>query len=205
MRRLFASSFAVLAATAALAQEYRFGTTIVSTSALQGKVYLLRPGTYLLPDFDKMRTEGSVYTNTLNIWPQDFREGFPGVTSRYEWFGIDYSGKFWVEEAGQYRFSLLADDGAKLWIDNRQVIDLDGIHSATSVSGSAHLTRGVHRIRVAYFQGPQFIVALVLAVAKPGGPWKIFHTDDFMPPKDPAEWVNGKIKDVKPLENNPKN
>lgn len=202
MRLLFALGFAALAA---LAQEYRFGTTTVSTSALQGKVYLVRPGTEFLPNFDKLRPEGSVYTNSLNIWPQSFREGFPGVTSRNEWFGIDYSGKFWIEGDGHYRFSLLSDDGAKLWIDDKLVIDLDGTHSPISSSGSAHLTRGVHRLRVAYFQGPQFIVALVLAVAKPDGAWKIFHTDDFMPPKDPAVWVNGKIKDVKSLENNPRN
>lgn len=202
MKRLVALSFATMAA---LAQEYHFGTTTVSTSALQGKVYLIRPGTDRLPNFDKLRPEGSVYTNSLNIWPQSFQEGFPGVTSRYEWFAIDYSGKFWIEEGGTYRFSLLSDDGARLWVDDKVVVDLDGTHSPISSSGSAHLTRGVHRLRVAYFQGPQFHVALVLAVAKPGGPWKIFHTDDFMPPKDPEEWVKGKIKDVKPLENTPRN
>ena len=70
MRRLGVLVFAVLAAIAALAQEYRFGTTTVSNSGLQGKVYLIRPGTDRLPNFDKMRPEGWVYTNSLNIWPQ---------------------------------------------------------------------------------------------------------------------------------------
>jgi hypothetical protein len=39
-------------------------------------------------------------------------------------------------------------------------------------------------------------VALVLAVAAPNEPWRIFHTDEFRPPKDPDQWVEGKIKDV---------
>jgi Mn2+/Fe2+ NRAMP family transporter len=39
--------------------------------------------------------------------------------------------------------------------------------------------------------------ALVLAVGAPGAAWRIFNTDDFLPPKDPAEWVSGKISDVR--------
>ena len=38
---------------------------------------------------------------------------------------------------------------------------------------------------------------LVLAVGAPGSSWRIFNTDDFLPPKDPADWVKGKISDVR--------
>jgi hypothetical protein len=178
-----------------------FGTTVVSTSALRGKVYLIDAKTERLPPFETMQSIGSVYATSLNVWPQSFREGFPGVTDRVEWFAIDYTGKFWIEEPGLHRFSMIADDGARLWIDNQLVVDLDGTHGAISASGSALLSRGAHRIRVSYYQGPAHHVALVLAVAPPKGPWKIFHTDDFLPPKDPAEWVEGGIKDVQRLRN----
>lgn len=191
----------VLFALSANTQEYTFGTTTVSTSALQGKVYLIPSGTDHLPKFEKLKPAGSVYANSLNVWPQRFDQGFPGVTERAEWFAIDYTGKFWVEDTGDYGFSLLADDGARLWIDGKLVVDLDGTHGAIGASGSAHLSRGVHRIRVSYYQGPAYAVALVLAIAKPGGAWKIFHTDDYLPPKNPAEWVSGSIKDVRRLPN----
>jgi hypothetical protein len=182
-----------------LAQEkpqYMFGTTVVSTSGLQGRIYFLKENTDKLPRLDRMKSVGTIYTNTLNVWPQRFDEGFPGITDRFEWFGIDYTGKFWIEGEGQYRFSLLSDDGAKLSIDDKEVIDNDGTHSPSGLSASAFLSRGVHTIHVAYYQGPRFTVALVLAVGAPGAAWRIFNTDDFLPPKDPAEWVNGKIKDV---------
>ncbi len=65
------------------------------------------------------------------------------------------------------------------------------------MSASAFLSRGVHTMRVAYYQGPRFVVALVLAVGAPGAAWRIFNMDDFLPPKDPAEWVSGKISDVR--------
>ena len=177
--------------------EYTFGTTVVTNSWLQGRIYYLNPNTRKLPRLDQMQMQGTVYTNTLNIWPQRFDQGFPGITDRFEWFAIDYAGRFWVEQPGEYRFSLLSDDGATLELDKKPVVDNDGIHAASALSGSAVLSRGVHTIRVSYFQGPRFQVALVLAIAPPGGRWRIFNTDGFPPPKDPAEWVTGKISQVR--------
>ena len=87
-----------------LAQEkpqYTFGTTVVSTSGLQGRICHLKENTEKLPRLDRMKHVGTIYTNTLNVWPQRFDEGFPGITDRFEWFGIDYTGRFWIEEPGQ--------------------------------------------------------------------------------------------------------
>jgi hypothetical protein len=175
---------------------YTFGTTVVSTSGFEGRVYLLKQNTSRLPRFTHMTPEGTIYTNTLNVWPQSFDEGFPGITDRFEWFAIDYTGRFWVEQGGVYRFSLLSDDGARLSIDGKELIDNDGPHRAVAVTARAYLTRGVHTIHVPYYQGPRFTVALVLAVAAPGGAWRIFDTGDFAPPKDPAAWVTGSVRDV---------
>ena len=60
--------------------------------------------------------------------------------------------------------------------------------------GTADLSGGVHRIRVSYFQGPRFQVALVLQIAPPGQDFRVFSTDEFKPPLDldtwrfPADW-----------------
>lgn len=186
-------------AGAVLAQDqpqYTFGTTVVSTSGLEGKVYLLKKNTSKLPRFENMKSAGTIYTNTLNVWPRWFDEGFPGITDRFEWFAIDYTGRFWIDTPGQYRFSLLSDDGSRLSIDDQELIDNDGIHAAAALSASAALSRGVHTIRVSYYQGPRYTVALVLAVAGPGEAWRIFDTDNFVPPKDPAEWTTGSISEV---------
>jgi hypothetical protein len=155
-------------------------------------------GTQKLPDFSRRHPAGSVYTTMLNVWPQSFSAGFPSITDRFEWFGIEYTGKFWVEISGQYRFSLLSDDGAKLRIDGILVINNDGIHPAIAASAAATMTRGSHSIAVDYFQGPRFTVALVLAIARPGEPWRLFNTNDFKPPNDPAEWRQGMISKIKP-------
>ena len=132
-----------------------------------------------------MKPRGAIYTTTLNVPPRSFREGFPGVTDRFEWFAIDYTGKFWISKPGPYHFALQSDDGAKPYIDGKIVIDNDGIHAPVTRTGLVELAGGVHAIRVSYFQGPRDWVALVLAVAAPGeNQWRIFNTDEFLPPAD---------------------
>src|SRR5580693_2855997 len=109
-----------------MAQEtVTFGITVVIPSALQGRIYNIKHNSKKLPNFRKMKPVGTIYTTSLNIPPQDFRQGFPGVTTRFEWFAIDYSGRFWVEKEGDYGFSLISDDGANLYIDGERVIEND--------------------------------------------------------------------------------
>jgi hypothetical protein len=170
-----------------LAQEPQvtFGITVVIPSALQGRIYNIRRDTKKLPNFRKMKPVGTIYATSLNIPPQDFRQGFPGVTKRFEWFAIDYSGRFWVEKPGDYGFQLTADDGANLYIDRELVIDNDGQHPPRERVGAVHLSQGVHEIRVSYFQGPRFHVALVLKIAAPGELLRIFNTDEMKPPPTP--------------------
>lgn len=180
---------------------YTFGTTVVSSSGLEGRVYLIDQDTKKLPRFERMKPIGTIYTTSLNIWPQRFDEGFPGVTDRFEWFAIDYTGRIWIGEPGVFRFSLLSDDGSKLSINGVTVVNLDGTHAPLGASGSAFLSRGVHQLRVSYYQGPAWAVALVMAVARPGGGWKVFNTDDFPPPQDSSLWTKGEIRDVKDVPN----
>ena len=151
-------------------------------------VYHIRRNSTRLPDFSRLKPAGTIYTASLNIPPQDFREGFPGVTKRSEWFAIDYTGRFWIEHAGRYTFILTSDDGARLSLDDQLIVDNDGTHAPEDATGSAGLSRGIHRIRVSYFQGPRFQVALVLRVAPPGEPLRIFSTDEFAPPPHPENW-----------------
>jgi len=158
-----------------------FGTTVYSNIGFTGEVYLLQPGTPRLPKFDKLKPRGSIYTNSLNIPLQDFREGFPGVTNRYEWFAINYAATFWIQNAAEYRFSLTSDDGSRLYIDGHEVINNDGVHPAITRTGRRRLKQGAHSIRVSYMQGPAMHVALVLEIAGPGEDFHVFDARNFRP------------------------
>jgi hypothetical protein len=161
-----------------------FGTTVYSNSGFTGRVYHVPPGTPNLPKFSKLQSKGAIYTTSLNVPARNFREGFPGVTQRFEWFAIDYTARFWIDSAALYRFSLTADDAGKLYIDGHEVVDNDGIHRPRTRTGRRELKRGVHTMRVEYMQGPADEVALVLEIAGPGEDFHVFNTNDFRPPPE---------------------
>ena len=161
---------------------------MVIPSGLRGLIYNLHHNASRLPDFKKLKPAGSIYTTTLNVPPQDFKNGFPGITKRFEWFALDYAGRFWIDKPGDYRFELTSDDGSKLYIDGALVLDNDGQHPPRNVDGTVTLTGGIHHIRVSYFQGPRFQVALVLKIAGAGEELRVFSTDEFKPPPNPETW-----------------
>jgi hypothetical protein len=176
--------------TFAIAQEQpvTFGTTVVVPGGLEGIIYHISKRSKVIPDLSKVKPQGKIYVSSLNVPLRDFTEGFPGVTKREEWFAIDYTGRFWVEKPGLYRFALTSDDGSKLFIDDQTVVDNDGIHPLFAKSASVELAGGIHDIRVQYFQGPRLQVALILQIAAPDQELHVFSTEEFKPPANPEDW-----------------
>ena len=172
-------------------QPVSFGTTVVVPGGLEGVIYHIPKNSTAIPDLRKIKPQGKIYVSALNIPLRDFKEGFPGVTKRQEWFAIDYTGRFWIDKPGLYRFALSSDDGSRLDIDDQTVVDNDGIHPIATHYGSVELAGGIHTIRVQYFQGPRLQVALVLQIAGPDDPeeaLRVFSTDEFKPPANPEDW-----------------
>jgi hypothetical protein len=142
----------------------------------------------MLPDFSRLKPAGTVYTTSLNILPQGWDLGFPGITNRDEWFALDYTGRFWIEKPGEYQFELTSDDGSRLYIDEKLVINNDEQHPPKTLRERIDLGCGIHNIRVSYFQGPRFQIALILKVSGGGRKWRVFSTEEFKPPPNPEEW-----------------
>ncbi len=98
-----------------------------------------------MPDFSTMtpHREGPLEGKKLDI----------KLEGMSEHFGVRFEGVLEPKEEGNYQFSLASDDGAKLYIDGRQVIDNDGIHPSSEVkTGRVKLTAGPHIVRVDYFE-----------------------------------------------------
>ena len=83
-------------------QPVTFGTTVVVPGGLEGVVYHISKRSKVIPDLRKIKPQGKIYVSALNIPLRDFTEGFPGVTKREEWFAIDYTGRFWIQNPGLY-------------------------------------------------------------------------------------------------------
>jgi len=161
-----------------------FGSTVPSPTGLCADVYELPENTKRLPDFHRLTPIGVVYTDFLSVTREAniIGMGLPNITTRGEWVGLDYYGKFWITNPGTYRFQMIADDGARLEIDGKSVIDLDGIHPGKSGSGEVTLIAGAHTMHIPYFNGPRAAV-LMLYVEAPGETITLFNTRRFTPPR----------------------
>lgn len=94
-----------------------------------------------LPDFSKLtpKSVGKAASFDVNLGAQDH-------------FGIVFDGLLRVPRDGKYKFFLGSDDGSRLLIDSKQVVDRDGIHPLSFGEGTVDLTAGVHEIHVEYFE-----------------------------------------------------
>lgn len=163
-----------------------FGSSQPKPDALCGDVYELTPvTTSVLPGYWAMDSIGALYTYTLNVPSGHLDLGIQGITPRSEWIGIDYHGELWITTPGQYLFSVEADDGAQLYIDDKLIADVNGIHYNKEVTSAATLTAGRHTLHIPYFQGP-IHVALIVRVKGPGDPkLKLLDLRNFPPPPQP--------------------
>ncbi len=152
-----------------------FGYDKPVLGCFEGQVFPLANDTQKLPtDYAALTPVSVLYACEWDIAPRAWDKGFPGVADRFEWFAIRYSGAFRIAQAGEYAFRLSSDDGTKLAIDGKQVIDNDGQHPPKEASGKVQLSAGDHRMVLEYFQGPRFQINLQLWVTPPGKPEELF-------------------------------
>ncbi len=77
--------------------------------------------------------------------------GIPLKTPADERVGRLYTGYLYAPVEELYRFALLSDDGSKLWIDGKVVVDNDGLHSSETKVGFAPLAKGWHTLELRWF------------------------------------------------------
>ncbi|WP_435850796.1 ricin-type beta-trefoil lectin domain protein [Streptomyces roseolus] len=61
-------------------------------------------------------------------------------------------GNLAAPRTGGYTFRLTSDDGSRLWIDDRPVIDHDGLHGPEPKDAVVELSEGHHSLRVEHFE-----------------------------------------------------
>ncbi|MCA9055754.1 MAG: trypsin-like peptidase domain-containing protein [Planctomycetaceae bacterium] len=73
--------------------------------------------------------------------------------------GIRWSGLIKIPADDLYAFYTTSDDGSRLWIGERLVVDNDGLHPARENGGLIRLRKGLHPLRIEYFErsGAEFM------------------------------------------------
>ena len=80
-----------------------------------------------------------------------FKEGqFPQGSSN---IACRWTGSLKIEQAGRYTFTSASDDGQRVWVDDKLIIDDWNHHGVKAVSGTIELEPGMVPIRVEFFQG----------------------------------------------------
>jgi len=120
-------------------------STVSAARGVTYKVYMLPEDSVRLPDFSKLKvaatgTARELTTDGLSL-PNDAN------------VAVTFDGYLNLATGGTYRFALTSDDGSKLYIDGKQVVDNDGAHGVIVAAGSVDLLPGKHAIRVEWFNG----------------------------------------------------
>lgn len=78
------------------------------------------------------------------------------IASRADSVYIRWTGKLKAPKNGLYNFIARADDGVRLWINDKLVIDDWAIHVARERAGKINLKEGYHKIKLEYFESDGF-------------------------------------------------
>jgi glucose/arabinose dehydrogenase len=127
--------------------------TVASPSNVPGLVgyyYTIPNSTTTMPNFSSMKPEWGQIEDyfELSYYALTFRN-----TPFYDYFGALYQGFMNITMNGTYEITLGSDDGGKLYIDNALIIDNDGAHGYRERSANISLSRGIHNIKIEYFEG----------------------------------------------------
>jgi hypothetical protein len=131
-------------------REYRKVQTTTSSSAVDPNT--LTPGLRFhyyegpfqkVPRFEDLKSLRSSVAEHLDV---------SKLAERKDHFAFLFEGYVQVPRAGIYTFRTRSDDGSRLWIHDKLVVDNDGSHSKRTRRGQVALKAGLHPIRLAYFE-----------------------------------------------------
>ena len=144
-----------------------------------------------LPAFDTLTpvSEGAFSSGLVDL----------NASKSKDYFGLVCEGKINVPEDGEYSFEMASDDGARILIDNKTVVEHDGLHGAVPKKGRVQLKSGIHDLRIEYFAFgvPNRFRA---SWSGPGVPLSPLSVDGLRPQSDPgsqsqANGVVGALQD----------
>jgi fibro-slime domain-containing protein len=156
-----ATTPAVTAPASAVAAPATVVKPVVEKAATAAVAAVLKPG--LLAEYYDLAEEVSDFPviaagtkpavsrvdATINI--EDSEDEVPGTTLS-EHFYIRWTGVVRVPKDGTYTFTINSDDGSRVFIDDKEVIDHGGVHAMEEKSEDVTLTAGDHKIKVEFFE-----------------------------------------------------
>ncbi len=66
-------------------------------------------------------------------------------------FALKFTGMIVAPKSGKYTFAIASDDGSRVYVANKLVINHDGLHGMSEKRGAIDLPAGIHPLTVTYF------------------------------------------------------
>ena len=92
----------------------------------------------------QMKNESSTEENIVNDFNID--------SNKKDNFGYIFSGYIEIDYPGTYEFQTISDDGSRLFINSKLIVDNDGLHSKKAKVGLIKLDQKRYKIVVEYFE-----------------------------------------------------
>jgi predicted phosphodiesterase len=96
-----------------------------------------------IPDYSSMQAVKTGVTKDANL---------NGIDTREDSWGLSYTGYIDIQKDGLYTFYTNSDDGSKLYINDKLIVNNDGSHATIDKTGGAFLKKGKHKFRLDYFE-----------------------------------------------------
>ncbi|MED5448104.1 MAG: c-type cytochrome, partial [Planctomycetota bacterium] len=95
-----------------------------------------------IPDFSKLKPKATGQIAGFQL----------GIAARRDQFGLRFTGFLQVPRKGRYTFFLGSDDGSRLQIDGKTVVEFNGIQAYKEKNSALELDAGPHAVLVDYFE-----------------------------------------------------
>ncbi len=95
-----------------------------------------------LPDFGKLTPKAVGDATNFDV----------SVSPRKDNFALRFDGTIRLDKDGEYLFLIGSDDGSRLVIDEKEIINNDGIHPFQQKRKKVKMTAGIHTVAVEYFE-----------------------------------------------------
>jgi hypothetical protein len=104
-------------------------------------------------------------------------------TGLADYFYARWTGVLRVTDPGPYTFFLQSDDGSRLYVDGKRVVDNGGAHTWRERSGTVDLKPGDHDLKVEFFENDG-LAGCVLSWDPPGGDRQVIPADRLLHRRD---------------------
>lgn len=153
-------------------------------------IYKLPDKINALPDYSAFKPAQTLTSDKIDLDPTKGENEPSGISEKPDNLGMRFAGMFMVSGEGIFKWRLYSKDGTRMHVDDKTLIENDGIHEPSSKTAFLHLAEGVHTIIVDSFnsQGPP---VLKLFVQPPVGREQLFSLGSGLAGwKEPAKPYN---------------